>query len=368
MNAAYILMNLVSLLLIVFAWFWTSLMAKTLPFGVRIPPDRVNEPIIQHVYRDYHTGLIVILLLVEAAGWFFATYYSSLPIANIGGVFITLALIYLDFYSAHRRIAQAKKRGNWYAGLRQVVMADISSNQQPAHISLLWFVPAFIMLIAMIIVAVVRYPVLPQQLPTHFGIDGQPNQWTDKLVALWTLPLPAIFTTALLFGLARYIPQARQQVDPANPEADVAYQHELRHRTSQVLLVLTTIINLIFLVILMITFGVLPINSVNAVVPALMFMLLIVIIGIVVYLTRTITLRNQRQARTQPDTKFVVQDDDRYWIGGMFYYNPDDPALWIEKRIGIGWTVNLGNPWGKVFIISVVAIILVSIGMRALVR
>ncbi|GER86944.1 membrane protein [Dictyobacter vulcani] len=368
MNAAYILMSLMSLLLVVFAWFWTSLMAKTLPFGVRIPPDRIDEPIIQHVYRDYYTGLIVILLLVEAAGWFFATSYNSLPIATTGGIFVTLLLIYLDFYSARRRIAQAKKSGNWYAGLRQVVMADISSNQQPAHISLLWFIPAFIILIAMIIVAIVRYPVLPQQLPTHFGIDGQPNRWTDKLVALWTLPLPAIFTTALLFGLARYIPQARQQVDPANPEADVAYQHELRHRTSQILPLLATMINLILLVISMITFGILPTSNVNAVVPVLMVMLLIVIIGIMVYLTRTITLRNQRQTRTQPNTKFVAQDDDRYWIAGMFYYNPDDPALWIEKRMGIGWTVNLGNPWGKVFIISVVAIILVSIGMRALVR
>jgi uncharacterized membrane protein len=35
--------------------------------------------------------------------------------------------------------------------------------------------------------------------------------------------------------------------------------------------------------------------------------------------------------------------DDR-WIGGIFYLNPQDPALWVEKRLGIGWTLNFGNP------------------------
>lgn len=35
---------------------------------------------------------------------------------------------------------------------------------------------------------------------------------------------------------------------------------------------------------------------------------------------------------------------DECWKWGLFYYNPADPALWIEKRFGIGWTFNFGNP------------------------
>jgi uncharacterized membrane protein len=35
---------------------------------------------------------------------------------------------------------------------------------------------------------------------------------------------------------------------------------------------------------------------------------------------------------------------DECWKGGLFYYNPADPALWVEKRFGIGWTFNFGNP------------------------
>ena len=34
---------------------------------------------------------------------------------------------------------------------------------------------------------------------------------------------------------------------------------------------------------------------------------------------------------------------DVCWKLGIFYFNPDDPALFVEKRFGIGWTVNFAN-------------------------
>lgn len=35
--------------------------------------------------------------------------------------------------------------------------------------------------------------------------------------------------------------------------------------------------------------------------------------------------------------------DDDHWVAGVFYYNPDDPALWVGKRFGIGWTLNFAH-------------------------
>jgi hypothetical protein len=35
---------------------------------------------------------------------------------------------------------------------------------------------------------------------------------------------------------------------------------------------------------------------------------------------------------------------DRAWkVGGLFYFNPRDPAIWVEKRVGVGYTLNMGN-------------------------
>jgi uncharacterized membrane protein len=49
---------------------------------------------------------------------------------------------------------------------------------------------------------------------------------------------------------------------------------------------------------------------------------------------------------------------DAAWKWGLFYYNPDDPALFVEKRFGLGYTVNFGNRWSwvvmTVFLLPVV--------------
>jgi hypothetical protein len=39
----------------------------------------------------------------------------------------------------------------------------------------------------------------------------------------------------------------------------------------------------------------------------------------------------------------IDQDDDNYWKFGLIYFNPQDPIIFLERRYGIGWTINFGN-------------------------
>jgi uncharacterized membrane protein len=39
-------------------------------------------------------------------------------------------------------------------------------------------------------------------------------------------------------------------------------------------------------------------------------------------------------------------DDDDLWWGGLFYINRDDPSFFVPRRAGVGYDINLGNPWG----------------------
>ncbi len=63
-----------------------------------------------------------------------------------------------------------------------------------------------------------------------------------------------------------------------------------------------------------------------------------------------------RPKDSTPDDRYlsddVFRDDDRYWYGGVFYNNPDDPAVFVPKRYGLGWTVNFGNPRGRLILIG----------------
>ena len=42
-----------------------------------------------------------------------------------------------------------------------------------------------------------------------------------------------------------------------------------------------------------------------------------------------------------------IQDDDAHWICGMFYYNAKDKHTMVNKRVGLGTTVNMATAVGK---------------------
>ncbi|WP_311538487.1 DUF5808 domain-containing protein [uncultured Anaerococcus sp.] len=43
------------------------------------------------------------------------------------------------------------------------------------------------------------------------------------------------------------------------------------------------------------------------------------------------------------------------------YNNPDDPALFVNKRIGVGMTINIGRPMGKVILALSLIILIASL-------
>ena len=58
-----------------------------------------------------------------------------------------------------------------------------------------------------------------------------------------------------------------------------------------------------------------------------------------------------KNIKINKEDKEIYRDDDKNWILGNFYYNKKDPSIFIEKRVGIGWDVNLGNPIGLIIMI-----------------
>lgn len=95
----------------------------------------------------------------------------------------------------------------------------------------------------------------------------------------------------------------------------------------------------------------------------------VMVAGIIVYIVMIMTVvmigvLNQKavEKRYERDTDLELQDDDDNWILGMFYYNPNDTRLNVEKRFGYGGTVNIAHPAGKVIMIIIALLLIVSIG------
>ena len=78
--------------------------------------------------------------------------------------------------------------------------------------------------------------------------------------------------------------------------------------------------------------------------------------------------RNVRKAygEYQREAGLSVEEDD-HWIYGIFYYNKNDKRFMVNKRVGIGTTVNMAKTSGKVFTVGIsvftVAVLIWAIGL-----
>ena len=57
---------------------------------------------------------------------------------------------------------------------------------------------------------------------------------------------------------------------------------------------------------------------------------------------------------------------DRCWKAGIFYVNRDDPSLFVEKRFGVGYTLNFGNRWSWAVLAMIMILVLAPILLAVL--
>lgn len=61
------------------------------------------------------------------------------------------------------------------------------------------------------------------------------------------------------------------------------------------------------------------------------------------------------------DSPYHMVDDDEGWILGIIYYNPKDPALFVETRFGMGNTINMARPAAWWMILGIVMFIVMTL-------
>ena len=67
--------------------------------------------------------------------------------------------------------------------------------------------------LALIVFAVWAWPLLPDQIPAHFGIDGRPDAWSERSIMSWfLLPIFAVLLVILTVGVRALLSRKPQWV------------------------------------------------------------------------------------------------------------------------------------------------------------
>ena len=89
--------------------------------------------------------------------------------------------------------------------------------------------------------------------------------------------------------------------------------------------------------------------------------LLIILIATAVYAFKVGQSGSRINVEIEDDsiTGITDVDDDKYWKAGIFYVNKDDSSIFVEKRFGVGWTINFANPIGYIILFGPLLLILI---------
>src|SRR3989442_258575 len=104
-------------LLVYLAWLTPSLSARSVRFGVRVPDDRIEDPVVRRETVRFRTTVLVagVVIALAGIGLILTAGIALLPAA----VLAVLLVWYLLYFRANRAITAAKREQNWYEGVRQ---------------------------------------------------------------------------------------------------------------------------------------------------------------------------------------------------------------------------------------------------------
>lgn len=331
---------------------------KTLSFGITIPENASNDPSVVHIRTVYRNRIllsgaglllafatVIVLAGLENAMW--------LPMVAIAAYLLVFGAIYLDAYRKMKHLKASLKE--WHESGPQLVAIDTAFRKMKPQLNPWWFSLNAVIVAVTILITLLSYDVLPDRLPTRFNTVGQAVAWMDKSAqSLMIMPLTQIFISVVFFFAFLMMSRSRPQIDPANREKTLEQNVRFRFRWTVLLVAAGILLNVMMGCIQLSMMGFIPAVWVSI---ATILFTTALIVSVVVIAIMSGQSGNRIRVRDKEAQNPVIRDDDRYWKWGMFYHNPDDPSVFIEKRVGIGWTMNWARPLAWIITLGLIAVI-----------
>lgn len=338
---------------------------KEIVFGVRVPQDKTNLKEIKDIKKKYIINNLIIGVPVIILFTFLNYKFSStgmILFTTFGFMFI----YYLIYIMSNRAVKNLKQQQNWFEGKKQSVTIDTNFSREKINtiISPWFFIIPVIMIVINIILGYKYYSSLPNRVPIHWDFSGNITGYSHKSIFLiWDMPLVQTFITFIFFIVYKGIGWSKQQISSFNPKSSVEKNKIFRRVWSIYMTVFCILINCMLTMGTLQRYNVFHISSKLYTIVSIAFLVLVFCSIIIISIKLGQGGVNVKLPGKEEKNEFSSRDndDDSYWKFGMIYYNRNDPSIFVEKRFGIGWTVNAGSLVGMAIYIGIIVLIIISL-------
>jgi uncharacterized membrane protein len=191
----------------------------------------------------------------------------------------------------------------------------------------------FVLLAAGVLYVAARWHDIPEQYPIHWGPHGVPDNWAARNVVevFWPIGIATLIGGAI-FGLTWAL-HARPSMKIGM--ALIAYAGGIPMMAATILL---------------------PFRHSDKMPVSVLLTVLIIApfcsLAAIYFLTKGLL----------STAEGAVGDRTPFYTKSGFYKNPNDPALWVPKLNGLGWTINIGLRTGRAIMWVAVAILVAVFG------
>ncbi len=266
----------------------------------------------------------------------------------VASVFILVVIEAIPYILANRSMKELKESISDDNLVRDRITVELGADQEKRPVHAAWFLLLLVPVAVTIAIALYYYPKMPDRIPTHFDLNGNADSWSQKSAGVFMGPVTGqIILAAILFLVGIFSRNASASIK-GSPGAAPKY-YAFRRFLSYWIIVLGLFVESSFMVAELTLAGV----ALN------MQFFTIVLLAAVIAFTAVLIAVFFRMTR-RPEPTGTVYDDDSRWVLGMFYFNPSDPSIFVEKRSGIGQTLNFGRPAAWIVIAGIVIFIILA--------
>ena len=340
---ALVLVIIITLLLLM-----PSLTRRDLLFGVAVAPNTRETAEGRAIIRRYRLGIVLIGILLAAALallWILAaeSFWKSGWVVVVPLVLVLLPDIpYLLAWRASRALAIAAP-----PVATPAPAASLRPRRYADYVPLVWEALPLALIALTASYLAITYAAAPAIIPTHFDAAGNPNAYSHKSIGSYFM---LVWTQIFIYILITFLSALTVRAKAQPTAADETFRRRmLRYLFGVKTLMIVLMAMLAYAVVQSALTGHANINWVLWV--TLGF--LVVVLGGAIWLAVT---TGQGGSRLDGGQNTTDRMDNRYWKLGGIYANRSDPAIFVERRYGLGWTLNVANPRALLVLFAILAL------------
>ncbi|WIV17683.1 DUF5808 domain-containing protein [Paenibacillus polygoni] len=360
----FVLLITLFLPMVVLTSFIPYFTRQTESFGITVSEEVFHSADLKRMRKRYAASNFIIQAILAVIA--LAMSVRNSDSANVSAMWIMIYVLlsivtqFLTMIYFHKTMKKYKAERLTDMIMPQVKLTiDMNFRKQKLVISKKWYLIHAVLIIATFIFTLMNYDLFPDKIVTQYDFQGNPTTIKDKSIGTVFMPVVMqIMMTLLFMFINTVIYRSKQQVDTEHPEASLEKNRIFRLRNS--------VFNLFASLMIILLFSFMQLQMLYPVDPVILAavcisVVVLILVGTGILYVTTGQGGSRVKSPVAPSTK-PPRDDDQNWKLGMFYFNPQDPSLFVEKRMGYGWTINHARPLAWIILVGIIgSVVLVSV-------